>query len=102
MLEAHRQVNATFELATSGWVLGPLGDRALLDSKLDPSFTLSSIDMNVGNTPVDPSYALIEHHQKYVIPWFVAPPRRPFCAPRMLPTLLLQILRVSLKGRLAC
>ena len=80
-------MNGTFSLATCGWVLGPLGDRllclsnniichnsqirnrALLDSVLPDDYTLSSIDMNVGWDPVDPAYANVTHHQKWVIPW---------------------------------
>lgn len=30
---------------------------------------ITSIDMQVGNTPVDPSYMNITHHKKWAIPW---------------------------------
>lgn len=60
---------APFNLATCGWVVGPLGARWYMDTILAPDWTVSSIDMNVGNTPVDPAYANITHHDKWVIPW---------------------------------
>ena len=69
-LSAHDKVNATFELATCGWVVGPLPDRTIFDKVLSKRFAaITSIDMNVGNTPVDPSYAKIKEHKKWVIPW---------------------------------
>lgn len=30
---------------------------------------ITSIDMHVGNTPVDPAYMNITHHKKWAIPW---------------------------------
>lgn len=66
---AHDAVNATFQLATCGWVVGPLGYRSYLDTVLPDNWAISSIDMNVGNTPVDGNYTLITHHDKWVIPW---------------------------------
>jgi hypothetical protein len=66
---ARDAVNATFNLATCGWVVGPLGARWYLDTVLPPNWTISSIDMQVGNTPVDKAYANITHHRKWSIPW---------------------------------
>jgi hypothetical protein len=66
---AHDAVNASFKLATCGWVVGPLGARWYMDSILPPNWSISSIDMAVGNTPVDPAYANITHHPKWAIPW---------------------------------
>lgn len=46
---AKRAVNASFELATAGWVLGPMGQRNYLDTVLPPEFTaLSSIEEQLG------------------------------------------------------
>lgn len=30
---------------------------------------ISSIDMDVGNDPVDPAYAQVTRHAKWAIPW---------------------------------
>lgn len=30
---------------------------------------ITSIDMEVGNTPVDPAYAKVTKHRKWAIPW---------------------------------
>ena len=54
-LAAHDAVGADFDMATCGWVVGPLPDRSIFDKVLSPRYAaISSIDMNVGNTPVDP------------------------------------------------
>jgi hypothetical protein len=66
---AHDAVGASFALATCGWVIGPLGDRSYFDTVLPPGWIMGSIDMDVGNTPVDGNYSLITNHQKMVIPW---------------------------------
>ncbi len=70
--QAHDFVNPSFKLATCGWVVGPLGARSYYDSVLPSSWVISSIDMDVGNTPVDPAYANITHRSsdnKWAIPW---------------------------------
>jgi len=66
---ALKKVNGNFSLATCGWVLGPIDDRAYFDKILPNLYTLSSIDMNVGWSPVDRAYAQITRHKKWVIPW---------------------------------
>lgn len=66
---ARDSVGATFNLATCGWVVGPLGARWYLDTVLPDNWAISSIDMQVGNTPVDVAYANITRHKKWVIPW---------------------------------
>lgn len=66
---ARDKLQVPFNLATCGWVVGPLGARWYMDTVLAPDWTISSIDMQVGNTPVDPAYANITHHAKTVIPW---------------------------------
>ena len=69
-LRAHDAVNASFGLATCGWVLGPLPDRTIFDKVLSSRYAaISSIDMSVGNTPVDPAYAKVTRHPKWAIPW---------------------------------
>jgi hypothetical protein len=56
--------------ATCGWVVGPLPDRSVFDKVLPDEYSvISSIDMDVGNTPVDPAYINITRHDKWAIPW---------------------------------
>ena len=69
---AHDFVQPSFGLASCGWVVGPLGARWYYDTVLPPSWIISSIDMDVGNTDVDPAYANITHRptaNKWAIPW---------------------------------
>jgi hypothetical protein len=61
MQAAHDFLQPSFKLATCGWVVGPKGARWYYDTVTLPSLTISSIDMDVGNTPVDPAYANITH-----------------------------------------
>eukprot|EP01052_Picozoa_sp_SAG31_P001678 SAG31_NODE_56_length_29726_cov_41.443312_28_plen_468_part_00 len=57
-------------MATNGWVVGPLPDRSIFDQKLPASWqAITSIDMNTGHAPVDPSYENVTKHNKWVIPW---------------------------------
>lgn len=75
MQAAHDAVQPPFALASCGWTVGPLGARWYYDTKLPSSWTISSIDMDVGNTPVDPAYANITHRppaNKWAIPWAVS------------------------------
>jgi hypothetical protein len=58
---AHDATGATFQLASCGWVVGPLGDRSYWDTILPPSWAISSIDKQVGDAPVDPAYINITH-----------------------------------------
>ena len=72
MQTAWETVAPPFALASCGWVLGPLGARWYYDSVLPASWTMSSIDEDLGNTPVDPSYNNLTHRtadKKWAIPW---------------------------------
>jgi hypothetical protein len=72
MQAAWESVAPPFALASCGWTVGPLGARWYYDTVLPPSWAITSIDMNVGNTPVDPAYANITHRttaNKWAIPW---------------------------------
>jgi len=66
---------ANLSLATCGWVLGPLGNRTLLDFELSPQWSLSSLDQLVGYKYVDPAYGQVTKHPKWVIPWAEDDPR---------------------------
>ena len=52
---AKRAVNASFELATAGWVLGPLGERNYLDTVLPEEFREIDVD------PIFPVDAAANH-----------------------------------------
>jgi hypothetical protein len=67
--EALKNVHAPFKLATCGWVLGPVHDRAAFDRDLPKDVPISAISRAVGHTPVDPAYARIEGREKWAIPW---------------------------------
>jgi len=72
MQAAWEAVAPPFKLASCGWTVGPLGARWYYDTVLPPSWAITSIDMDVGNTPVDPAYANITHRtaaNKWAIPW---------------------------------
>lgn len=72
MQAAHDAVKPSFGLASCGWTVGPLGARWYYDTVLPSTWAISSIDMDVGNTPVDPAYANITHRSranKWAIPW---------------------------------
>ncbi len=67
--EALRQVNAPFQLATAGWVLGPAHDRAAFDRDLPKNIPMSAISRNTGATEVDPAFGRIAGREKWAIPW---------------------------------
>lgn len=68
-LEAAAEVQAPFEMATCGWVLGPPSDRTLFDRLLPKSVAISCINREVGKAPVDPTFGRISGRSKWVIPW---------------------------------
>lgn len=68
-LAALKDVDATFSLATCGWVLGPPGDRAAFDKQLPKSVALSCINRQVGFTPVEPGFAAVKDRPTWAIPW---------------------------------
>eukprot|EP00463_Aulacantha_scolymantha_P005370 TRINITY_DN6701_c0_g1_i1.p1 TRINITY_DN6701_c0_g1~~TRINITY_DN6701_c0_g1_i1.p1 ORF type:complete len:445 (-),score=67.20 TRINITY_DN6701_c0_g1_i1:98-1381(-) len=69
-MAAHDSVGAKFKMATNGWVVGPLPDRSIFDKVLPTSWdAITSIDLNTGHNPVDPSYLNVTRHNKWAIPW---------------------------------
>jgi len=68
-LEALGKVNAPFKLATCGWVLGPVGDRAAFDKTIPKHVAMSAISRQLGHDPLDPAFATIEGRDKWAIPW---------------------------------
>ena len=67
--EALKNVQAPFQLATAGWVLGPAHDRAAFDSDLPKNIPMSAISRNTGATEVDPAFGRIAGREKWAIPW---------------------------------
>lgn len=66
---AWEAVQAPFQLATCGWVLGPPFDRAYLDHFLPKEVSVSTINRQLGYEPVDAAFGEIEGRGKWVIPW---------------------------------
>ena len=81
-LAARDAANASFELATCGWVVGPLPDRTVFDKALPKGYAaIGSIDKNLGKDPVDAAYEAIAQHRKWV-----CTPAPPSTAPARPPT----------------
>lgn len=68
-IEAAKNVNAPFTLATCGWVLGPQYDRAYLDNILPKEMPMSCINRQVGHEPVEPGFSKVTGRPKWAIPW---------------------------------
>ena len=69
-MAAHDKVNPELKMATNGWVVGPLPDRSIFDKELPTTWdAITSIDLNTGHSPVDPSYKNVTRHKKWAIPW---------------------------------
>ena len=68
-IAAAKKVNAPFQLATCGWVLGPQQDRNMFDKILPKDIAVSCINREVGRTPVDKAFAEVNGRSKWAIPW---------------------------------
>eukprot|EP01060_Flectonema_neradi_P001664 TRINITY_DN10_c2_g2_i2.p1 TRINITY_DN10_c2_g2~~TRINITY_DN10_c2_g2_i2.p1 ORF type:complete len:818 (+),score=150.23 TRINITY_DN10_c2_g2_i2:72-2456(+) len=69
-MQVHDKLNLSWNMATNGWVVGPLPDRSIFDKTLGPEWdAITSIDLKTGHSPVDPSYKNITNHKKWAIPW---------------------------------
>ncbi len=68
-IEAAKAVKAPFALATCGWVLGPVQDKALFDQILPKDMPFSCINNDVGKAPVEPQFESIQDRPKWAIPW---------------------------------
>jgi len=68
-LRALKKVDAPFQLATSGWVLGPADDRSGFDKVLPKEIAMSAISRQLGEDPIDPAFGRIEGRGKWAIPW---------------------------------
>lgn len=68
-IAALNKINPPFSLATSGWVLGPKKDRTMFDNFLSKDIPMSSINRQMGFTPVDVNFARLQGRPKWAIPW---------------------------------
>ena len=68
-IEAAKRVNATFTLATCGWVLGPPNDRALFDNFLPKDMPMTCINRQVGFAPVEVGFSRVKGRPTWAIPW---------------------------------
>ena len=81
-MAAKQKIGFPNNMATNGWVVGPLPDRSIFDSVLGVNWdAITSIDLNVGKAPVDPSYQKVVKHNKWAIPWLEDDPD--LCAPQL-------------------
>jgi hypothetical protein len=69
-IQAGKNQNIPFQLATCGWVLGPPNDRAMFDKELPKNIPFSCINREVGFAKVDAAFKNIADRQKWAIPWF--------------------------------
>ena len=68
-MEAIDNLRSYLKLATGGWVLGPQQNRAYLDKVLPKYIPVSTINREVGFTPVEPGFADVKKRSKWAIPW---------------------------------
>lgn len=72
MLAAHdarlRGNFTSLKLATCGWTVGPMVNRAYFDQVLPDDFTITSINEALGNTNCEPAYANMTK-PRWSIPW---------------------------------
>ncbi len=68
-VKAKENVGAGFRLATCGWVLGPVKNRAMFDNALPKDMPMSCINRNVGCDFVEPGFADVTDRDKWAIPW---------------------------------
>jgi len=68
-IDAAKEIQAPFNLATSGWVLGPKTDRTLFDKYLPENMAMSCINRQVGFAPVDNNFARLGQRPRWAIPW---------------------------------
>ncbi len=68
-LAAMKKVNAPFQLATCGWVLGSANDHSGFDKVLPKQVAMSAISRGLGENPIDPAFARIKGRGKWAIPW---------------------------------
>jgi hypothetical protein len=68
-VQAAENVNASFTLATCGWVLGPSEDRTAFDRILPKEMPFSCINRELGFAPIDSGFMRIDGRPQWAIPW---------------------------------
>lgn len=68
-LRAAQKVNASFALATCGWVLGPVNNRSYFDQFLPKTWPMSCINRYVGFEPIEADFARTKGRPMWAIPW---------------------------------
>jgi hypothetical protein len=68
-VEASREVQAPFTLATAGWVLGPARDRAMFDNLLPKEMPFAALNLELGTVPVDEGFSRLKDRAGWAIPW---------------------------------
>ncbi|MEM0966315.1 MAG: hypothetical protein AAGJ81_09235 [Verrucomicrobiota bacterium] len=63
------ELGRPFQLAVSGWVMGPAGNRARLHQDIPKHIPMSSLFRQMGFTPIDPSYPDFKGREIWAIPW---------------------------------
>ena len=67
--DALRETGTSMQLATSGWVLGPVHDRSALDAALPKDVPMSAIHRAVGHEAIDAAYTRVRGRSTWAIPW---------------------------------
>jgi hypothetical protein len=68
-VEAAREVQTPFTLATAGWVLGPASDRAMFDNLLPKEMPFAALNLELGTVPVDEGFSSLKGRDGWAIPW---------------------------------
>ncbi|MCX6927959.1 MAG: malectin domain-containing carbohydrate-binding protein, partial [Verrucomicrobia bacterium] len=68
-VEAAREMQAPFTLATAGWVLGPARDRAMFDKLLPKEMPFAALNLELGTIPVDEGFSRLKERAGWAIPW---------------------------------
>ncbi len=68
-VEAAKEVNAPFTLATAGWVLGPAVDRVMYDRILPKDMPFAALNEHLGRVPVDGAFKHLKERPGWAIPW---------------------------------
>ena len=68
-VEAAKEVNAPFTLATAGWVLGPARDRTMFHNMLPKEMPFAALNGELGTVPVDKNFKSLGGRPGWAIPW---------------------------------
>eukprot|EP01052_Picozoa_sp_SAG31_P015605 SAG31_NODE_1008_length_10407_cov_2.369131_6_plen_129_part_00 len=75
MIRAHTRIRPSWDLAVSGWTLGPgpetfpPGDGGWLNAQLPANVSIGAMNVECGHAPPDPAFARLPDHTTFTIPW---------------------------------